>query len=395
VIVMAAPSAGTVPDRGLRGGWRRALVPALTVWAVAQVAHGVIAVLSALHPDAGLPGGAVHAWYQWDSVWFTRIAEQGYAATASGNTAAFFPLYPLLMALLNPVLPGDAFVAGLVVANLAFLAALVLTYRLVETETDPATASRTLWYLVAFPTGFFLAAAYNTSLFLALTVASVYALRRQRWWLAGVLGAFATATRSAGLLLLVPFCYEYLRVHGRRLRPGALAALIIPAGLVAFMIYTWRVLRDPLAFMHAQAHWSRHLEWPWSALGREISTIARQPRLFNDTGAHNLIDLGTVVLATALLVLCFVGPWRLRRDQWALPVYGAALVVFMVIFPNTGTFTPYPLQSAARLVLEVFPAFLLLARIGAGTAVDRGYLVLAVAAQAVMLDHFLHGGWVA
>ena len=44
---------------------------------------------------------------------------------------------------------------------------------------------------------------------------------------------------------------------------------------------------------------------------------------------------------------------------------------------------------------EVFPAFLLLARIGARPAVDRGYLILAVAAQAVMLDHFLHGGWLA
>ena len=76
-------------------------------------------------------------------------------------------------------------------------------------------------------------------------------------------------------------------------------------------------------------------------------------------------------------------------------MYGAALVLFMVTFPNTGTVTPYPLQSAARLVLEVFPVFLLLARIGANPLVDRAYLVLAVAAQAIFLDHFLHGGWVA
>ena len=102
-----------------------------------------------------------------------------------------------------------------------------------------------------------------------------------------------------------------------------------------------------------------------------------------------------MVFAAALIVLCFVGPWRLRRDQWALPAYGAALVLFMMIFPNTGAQTPYPLQSAARLVLEVFPAFLLLARIGARPSVDRTYLVLAVATQAIFLDHFLHAGWVA
>jgi hypothetical protein len=45
-------------------------------------------------------------------------------------------------------------------------------------------------------------------------------------------------------------------------------------------------------------------------------------------------------------------------------------------------------------VLEVFPAFLMLARTGAHPMVDRAYLVLAVGAQAVLLDHFLHGGWV-
>src|SRR5947207_15152096 len=107
------------------------------------------------------------------------------------------------------VVPGSKFIAGLVVANLAFLAALVLTHRLVETETDDATAHRALWYLVAFPTGFFLAAAYNTALFLALSLATVYAARRERWWLAGMLGGFATATRPAGLPLPVPLARDY------------------------------------------------------------------------------------------------------------------------------------------------------------------------------------------
>jgi hypothetical protein len=374
--------------------WGRVLLSALAVWLVAQVLHALVAVLAALRPGGPLPGGSVaHAWYQWDSAWFTRIAEHGYAASGL-KAAAFFPLFPLLMAGLDPVLPGGVFGAGLVVGNLALFAALVLVHRLLATESDRGTADRALWYVVAFPTGFFLAAAYNTALFLALTAGAVYALRRRRWWVAGVLGALATGTRSAGLLLLVPFCYEYLRVHGRRVRLDALAVLLVPAGLAGYMSYTWRVLGDPLAFVHAQAHWSRHLDWPWSAVGHQLGMIARQPRLFNDTGAHDLLDLGAVLFAAALIALAFVGPWRLRRDQYALPLYGAALVAFMVIFPNAGDVNPYPLQSAARLVLEVFPAFLVLARIGARPVVDRAYVILAVGAQAVLLDHFLHGGWV-
>src|SRR2546421_3284950 len=148
--------------------WRRALLMGLVVWLVAQVLHAVVAVLSGLHPGGPLPGGSIaHSWYQWDSAWFTRIAAHGYAGSGA---AAFFPLFPLLMAGLDPVLPGGVFGAGLVVGNLALLGALVVLHRLVATESDDATADRALWYLVAFPTGFFLAAADNTALFLALTV---------------------------------------------------------------------------------------------------------------------------------------------------------------------------------------------------------------------------------
>jgi hypothetical protein len=382
------------------GTWRQALLVALAVWAVASAAHWMIAELSTVPPGGPLPGGVLHSWYQWDTVWFTRIAEHGYAA-AGDRSAAFFPLYPLLMAVLNPVLPGNAFIAGLVVANLATLAALAVLHRFVATETgteaesDAGSASRALWYVVAFPTGFFLTAGYNTSLFLALTVGSVYALRRQHWWLAGLLAALAGATRSSGLLLIVPLGYEYLRTHGRRIRPDVLALALVPAGLLGYMAYTWRVLGDPLAFLHAQSHWDRHLNWPWSALAREVSTIASRPRIFTDTGLINLMDLGAVLLAAALVTLCFVGPWKLRRDQWAIGVYGAVLVLFMTLFPNTGSKVPYPLQSGARFFLEVFPAFLVLGRIGARTLVDRAYLIIAMGAQAMLLDHFLHGGWVA
>lgn len=384
MITGTAPQAVVVPTTPVRppAPWQQAFLVALTVWVVAQTLHAVVAVLSGLHPGGPLPGGSIaHSWYQWDSAWFTRIAAEGYRAPGA---AAFFPLFPLLMAMLDPVLPGGVFGAGLVVGSLALLAALTVLHRLVEVEADRATADRVLWYLIAFPTGFFLAAAYNTALFLALSVGAVYALRRERWWLAGVLGFLATTTRSAGLLLVVPFCYEYLRL--RRAHP---AVLLVPAGLAGYMTYCWQVLGDPLAFAHAQAHWGRHLDWPWSALGHQLATIARQPRLFTDTGAHNLLDLAAMLFVVAMLGYAFA---RLPRDQYALPLYGTALLGFMMIFPNAGG--PYPLQSAARLALEVFPAFLVLARIGARPVVDRAYLILAVGAQAVLLDHFLHGGWV-
>ncbi|WP_327008624.1 hypothetical protein OHA72_16060 [Dactylosporangium sp. NBC_01737] len=226
-----------------------------------------------------------------------------------------------------------AWIAALLVANLAMLAALILLYRLTDLEFDRATAGRTTFYLIAFPTGFYLTAAYNEGLFIALLVACVYCLRRGHWWWAGSAGALAAATRSAGILLLLAFAYEYIRTHGRT--SGA----------------------------------------------------------FGDVRVHNLLELGTVLLLATLTVLMFTGPWQVRRDQLVLPLLGAGLLLFMVSFPSRLTDdVPYPLLPASRIGLEIFPAFMLL---GSRATIDRTALALFLTVQGILVARFLHAGWVA
>ena len=70
-----------------------------------------------------------------------------------------------------------------------------LEYRLVEEDFDQERAYRTVLYLSVFPTSFFLAAAYNESLFLCFSLLSFYEMRHGRWWLAGLFGFLAGLTR--------------------------------------------------------------------------------------------------------------------------------------------------------------------------------------------------------
>jgi Gpi18-like mannosyltransferase len=328
------------------------------------------------------------SWYRWDTGRYIHIATFGYDQFW---TFAFFPLYPLLEKG-GTFLTHDPFVAGLLISNLAGLGLLVVLYRLVEHDFDAEHAWRTALYLAVFPTAFFFAAAYNESLFLLLTVLSFYFLRQANWWLAGLCGLLAALTRSVGLLLFVPFCYEYLRQHRfhlRALRFDLLAGALIPAGLGIYALYCFFQFHDALAFSHAQSLWNRRLQVPWYAFLEALHQIQLN-RLLSFISIHNVLDLSACLFIFVLLVLCWVGPWKFSREQRAYSIYAAGLYGWFLLFPTLGN---TPLVSYSRFMLEVFPAFIVLAAIGRKRQPNLYYLTLSVSLLSFLLLQFLTGHW--
>lgn len=101
-------------------------------------------------------------------------------------------------------------------------------------------------------------------------------MRRQKWWLAGILGLFAALTRSAGLLLVIPFLYELwitrdnLTTSDQNVSTKFLSMMLrilplflIPLGTLLYCFYCWKLFHNPLAFAAVQSHWDRHMTWPW------------------------------------------------------------------------------------------------------------------------------------
>ena len=134
--------------------------------------------------------------------------------------------------------PPGLYAMAVIVANVALFVAAVELVQLARLDFDDATASRAAWYLLVFPTSFFLSAAYGESLFLALSLGSILACRRGAWWQAGVLGGLAALTRPFGVLVVLPLAIEAWQQRAERpLWRSGLAMVPIPLALLGYMAY--------------------------------------------------------------------------------------------------------------------------------------------------------------
>lgn len=337
---------------------------------------------------------AYHLWHQWDTVWYVLIADYGY--TFDERSAAFFPLYPLLVRGASTVLPVGTLEAALLVSLLSCLAALVLVHRLATEVGGPDVARRATFYLLAFPTGFYLAAAYNESLFIALAAASLYCMRRGLWWWAGVWAAYASAARLAGVLLAVVFVVEYLRQRGfspRRIRWDALAVGLVPVGILLYAAYCAQAFGDPLHFLEAQRHWFREgYQAPWTTIWQVGKLILDYPPLLGPDTVRNVINLTTALAVLVILGLALVGPWRLGWEYAYLVLFAAMVIMLPLLNPIRHL---WPLSSTWRFALECVPVFLVLAKMGRDHRFDRVYLAVALGLQGIMIVTFLQGRFVA
>src|SRR6266566_3465235 len=388
--------------KAARAKWFNAFKNVLPIYISIHLAFFVITCLTALFviPDfswKALPIDTLwQSWYRWDSVHFSYLATHGYT---DWWRTAFFPLFPLLERYLA-VLTGDPFIAGLIISNVAGLGMLVALYRLVEEDFDSERAYRTALYLSVFPTAFFFAAAYTESLFLLFALLGFYYMRQGNWWLAGACGFFATLTRSTGLLLLVPFCYEYLHQHQfklRTLRFDVFGGAIIVAGLGLFMLYCYHRFHRFFPFSKAEHFmWSRDPQSPLFLIKNVIAGIAQSNGILSFHALRNIIDASQILLILALIILSVVGPWRFPRRLWVYAIY--AIVLFVVLQINPVEINPirgpFPLQSFPRYMLEVFPAFIVLAALGKYRTVHLSYLMVSGVVLFVLLSLFLTGHWV-
>jgi hypothetical protein len=314
-----------------------------------------------------------------DVNWTVGIAEHGYhqepfSADVPHNWA-FFPLFPLLLGLASH-LTNEFVLTGMALSHLSFLLALFLLHRLcLRCGLTADDADRCLSYVAFFPTSYFFSLPLPEALFLMLTVGSFYLAKSERWWLAGLCGAFASATRTSGVLLLPALAILYWQTYRPlrqrwSLRKDILALLLIPAGLICFMIYLKLITGNALAFKGAMVAWGRQG-------GFFLSPLYDYLRHPGEIAAHWDFRLLNFLAAMIALVCGLV---LLKRRQFDLACYG--LLSVLVALSST------LLQSQARYMMVIFPVFMVLATWGRRGKIDRMLLAIFVVLFGLMTALF-------
>ncbi len=349
------------------------------------------------------------------------IAHYGYRPQFGATTAsrtAFFPLYPLGVRLLSSLSLAPV-IAGVLLSVAALMAGLYGLHRLMDGEAvrlglgEAGESARLVVLLMAFaPMAFYFSAVYSESLYFALSVGVFLCARRGQWAKAAGLAALAGATRSTGIVLMVPLVLIYLygpRADRRADRPGggrsprgdgpdvwpralvvrpsalvtarsamtslrvavtpryrvrsdALWLALAPVGLCLYMAHLALAGGDALAPFHAEAVWKRDFAGPYGGVWdgakaayeglRQVLSLQRSHVYFPVAGGSPFIDAGHNLLLFGFMLAAIsmtVGVLRL------LPLAYGAYVLAALALPLSYPVASQPLMSLPRFLLVLFP----------------------------------------
>lgn len=339
--------------------------------------------------EDGAAGLLLGPWQRFDTMRYLALARDGYDAEHS----VFPPLYPLairsvgglLRVLSNWHVDTANLVAAILIGNAAVIGALALFYCLVERHLAHSDLPKTLIYLLFFPTGFFLLAAYTESLFLLFVLAAFLAMEDQHPLWAGTFGALAALTRLTGVALVIPLAYLYLEQREwdwRRVDWRLLGVLLPSVATLTFFLWRAAVGLPSLSEVY-QTVWLQSTRLP----GSDVIT-ALQSLLTGSGQRAGEFALRFDFFCLLLILVTTPAAWRINR---AYGLYNVAMLLFLLL--PTSDFKP--LYSFSRYTLVFFPTFLVLGQFGRRPWRNRLILYPSLALYLYLSGQFFIWGWVA
>ncbi len=224
-------------------------------------------------------GGAADPYTTFRSIWtygdgyhYVDIAENWYRSAGYIDDIVrlvFLPMYPILIRG-AAYLTGHYFIPAVVISLVSFSLAGCVIYKIARLDMEHSDALRAVKYIVIVPSTLFYSAPMSDSLFLLLSASCIYFTRRKEYMTAAVFGGLACFTRSLGLALIAPVCFEFIADTIYEVKSGnfvpsrtimhLISLFIIPLGFCAYLYINYAVSGNPFQYLIYQSeHWNQNL----------------------------------------------------------------------------------------------------------------------------------------
>lgn len=312
----------------------------------------------------------VSSWIRWDGPHYIDIARNWYQTSGDPvNFIVFYPFYPMLIKLLSFFI--NPYLSAIIISVFFSFTASIILFELTLLDFNKRIAVLSVWFMNIFPTAYFLQAAYTESIFLTMSLATIYLYRKKSFILSGLTGALASMTRINGILLL-PLLIMESKTFGKNL----ITLILTPVGFLFYLLINYLIFNDPLFFSKIlSSHWYKHFEFPWISITNLIHFFQ------NQTGNYYylfLSELFTIFLLCIITILVFL---KVRKS------YGVYMFFNLLLFTSTNF-----IMSTPRYALSLFPIFILLALIK-----NKFLLILVSSVSAILLflleSLYIQGGW--
>jgi hypothetical protein len=217
-------------------------------------------------------------------------------------------------------------------------------------------------------------------LFLALALGSIFAARKERWWIAGLCGAFAWMTRANGIILLPTLAVEASQqwMSIKRWRWQWLWIGIVPLGFAVYLFLNWRISGSPFAFLEMRKElFHMSFSAPWNGIADAFRNRHRTPNQAEIVGTQELIF-------TALGLACSIWSWFRVRPIYATWITGNWLLLVCVTF----------IESMPRYAITMFPIFFLFAFVSENRFWRLAITFWSILFFALFSSLFARGWWV-
>jgi hypothetical protein len=333
--------------------WSRALIWAAVAYVLSRAAviagAGAVSAAQKPRPTSGT-GPILDVLNSWDGAWYYEVARHGYPHHIPPHVtffqlearAAFFPLFPRVVWVINKVLPGGDVVAALGL-NLVLGAVFVLLVGLMTRRLfGNKVASRAMVLTALFPGSFVLSFAYSEAIMLVLVAGCLLFLMQRRWLLAGILAGLATASRP-NAIAIVASCVvaAIVAIVQRREWKALLAPLLAPVGWISFQLFLAHQTGERDAWFRVQGEaWDEGTSFGLTAI-----------KAIGNASVHPLDSPRNVLTLLCIAAMLF-GLWATWKRPLPLPVtvYTIGILALMLL-PQTVTARPRFLFTAFPLLI--------------------------------------------